>query len=241
MAQDKQHNQELFEFMLSRLGGERAVLIQYYGFRLTEMAAEKLTLAEIFAEAERDGWLDFLRSMKLTDLMAIMIPSPDKKTTKGKSAPVRYSYEENRRADAAIQNYIEANPWCSVPDIHTATGIEKTRLSRRLRILRDKRAVQSKGKRGAVRYAAPRVKDKPQKKRNASKPKAKKLSTKEAAKYLGMGYSTLQAYVARDAGPKREKRGNAFVYDRVDLDLWLREKPEWGDVAPPRKSRRKKK
>ena len=50
----------------------------------------------------------------------------------------------------------------------------------------------------------------------------KKLSTQEAADYLGLGKSTLDKLrVIRNDGPPFFKVGTRIVYDVVDLDGWL--------------------
>jgi excisionase family DNA binding protein len=50
----------------------------------------------------------------------------------------------------------------------------------------------------------------------------KKLSTQEAADYLGLGKSTLDKLrVIRNDGPPFFKVGTRIVYDVADLDAWL--------------------
>ena len=50
----------------------------------------------------------------------------------------------------------------------------------------------------------------------------KKLSTQEAADYLGLGKSTLDKLrVIRNDGPPFFKVGTRVVYDIADLDAWL--------------------
>lgn len=50
---------------------------------------------------------------------------------------------------------------------------------------------------------------------------AHKLSTSEAAEYLGLSESTLSKRRVFGGGPKYLKLGRRVVYDTRDLDKWL--------------------
>jgi len=47
------------------------------------------------------------------------------------------------------------------------------------------------------------------------------LTTKQAAKVLALGTSTLEGWRARSEGPAWVKIGTAIRYSRADLDAWL--------------------
>jgi len=47
------------------------------------------------------------------------------------------------------------------------------------------------------------------------------LETKEAATYLGLKKSTLEAWRCRGGGPKYSKFGNAVRYRLTDLEAWI--------------------
>jgi len=50
----------------------------------------------------------------------------------------------------------------------------------------------------------------------------KKLSTQEAADYLGLGKSTLDKYrVLRSDGPPYFKVGARILYEISDLEMWI--------------------
>jgi len=48
-----------------------------------------------------------------------------------------------------------------------------------------------------------------------------KLTTEEAADYLGLGRSTLAKYRVFGGGPPYSKRGRRVIYDLNDLDAWF--------------------
>jgi len=47
------------------------------------------------------------------------------------------------------------------------------------------------------------------------------LSPKEAAKYLGLGFSTLGKWRLYGGGPRFAKAGNRVIYMRSELDAWI--------------------
>jgi excisionase family DNA binding protein len=49
----------------------------------------------------------------------------------------------------------------------------------------------------------------------------KKLDTVEAAKYIGLGKSTLDKLRVAGGGPAFHKVGARVIYDPTDLDAWL--------------------
>lgn len=59
---------------------------------------------------------------------------------------------------------------------------------------------------------------------NAAANAIRPMATPEAADYLGLKKSTLEALRVRGNGPKYAKLGNRVRYRRVDLDSWLESK-----------------
>ncbi|WP_376690094.1 helix-turn-helix transcriptional regulator [Wenzhouxiangella sp. EGI_FJ10409] len=47
------------------------------------------------------------------------------------------------------------------------------------------------------------------------------LTTEEAAEYVGLQKSTLEAWRCRGGGPRFVKMGRAVRYRLVDLDAWI--------------------
>lgn len=47
------------------------------------------------------------------------------------------------------------------------------------------------------------------------------LDSNEAAEYLGLQRTTLEAWRCRGGGPRFVKLGRAVRYRRVDLDTWI--------------------
>ena len=54
-----------------------------------------------------------------------------------------------------------------------------------------------------------------------SQPNQAFLNTVEAAAYLGLQRTTLEAWRCRGGGPKYLKFGNAVRYRRADLEAWI--------------------
>ena len=51
----------------------------------------------------------------------------------------------------------------------------------------------------------------------------KKLTTREAAAYVGIKKSTLQKYRTEGTGPRFIKLGKVVSYDQIDCDRWIEE------------------
>ena len=50
---------------------------------------------------------------------------------------------------------------------------------------------------------------------------SKKLNTQEAADFLGLRASTLEAWRCRKLGPRYAKLGRRVLYDQNDLEIWF--------------------
>jgi predicted DNA-binding transcriptional regulator AlpA len=66
-----------------------------------------------------------------------------------------------------------------------------------------------------------------------------KLSTNEAAKYLGVSPSFLNKKRTTGGGPRYFKVGRRVVYDQADCDRWVAElgRSHTHDALPPRRPR----
>ena len=50
---------------------------------------------------------------------------------------------------------------------------------------------------------------------------SKKLNTQEAAKFLGLRSSTLEAWRCQKRGPRYAKLGSRVMYDQDELETWF--------------------
>lgn len=231
--------QQIVDFMIAKLGGESAVMGEFYGYRLSEMAAAKFTLADVWAEAKRDGWLDYLEHMTLTDLMRILIPSP------GEKAPAatrnKYSQQDGRDHDAQILAFLTDNPWSSRPQVLDAIPVNAVRLTRRMYLLKQKGEIIMKGERNTARYAVGGEPTKPTKRKARPKGNGKLIGTTEAAAYVGRTRSTLLYYIAKGDGPPKAKGSSKYVFQfwTGDLDAWLKDHPVHKKKAAAMRKRHK--
>jgi hypothetical protein len=63
-----------------------------------------------------------------------------------------------------------------------------------------------------------------------------RLTVKEAAEYVRLGVSTLNAYRVTGGGPVFIKAGGKILYDTKDLDAWLDAHKQRSTSETPRKS-----
>lgn len=138
----------LLEYVLEKAGGREAVLRELYESRITEMAAEQMTLAEMWNEAEDDGWAEILGSMTMMDLTKAFIPGKIK--TRGKERTARQKAEAIKDK---IIIFLRSNPWSSRNDAAEACGTSGGQATRYLRELRNEGRVRSVGKHKHMKYA----------------------------------------------------------------------------------------
>jgi excisionase family DNA binding protein len=64
-----------------------------------------------------------------------------------------------------------------------------------------------------------------------------RLTVKEAAEYVRLGESTLNAYRVNGSGPVYIKLGGKILYDTTDLDKWIAaHKQQSTSQNPPKQS-----
>jgi len=144
--------QKLFDFMMNKLGGENAVLMDYYKGRIAELASNDATIGQLHAEASKGDWGSFLEGMKLTAFANIINPV-DGPRTEEKAARKRLTAEQKAELHEAITSYVEKNPWSSASEIANAVGVETRKVGTHLRELKNDKKLKTVGQRINMRYA----------------------------------------------------------------------------------------
>lgn len=148
--------QELFEFLVEKCGGQDAVFSEFYRSKLVELSEQGKSLGDILAVAADEGWDEWLRSVKMNKLSTILFPQAPVTDSTPKPAPRRrgrMTNAERQELEEQILGFVQDNPWCSGSDIAEATDTESRKLSPHLKRMRDRGALKSAGERAAMRYA----------------------------------------------------------------------------------------
>ena len=69
---------DLTEYLIQKLGGEKAVMQEFYGERLNELITSGATFGDIIITSKKEKWYSVLATMSISDAMRL-------KTTKKKA------------------------------------------------------------------------------------------------------------------------------------------------------------
>ncbi len=151
-----QQRGELFEFMMNKLGGKDAVMLEFYRERINALGVEENTVATLLDEAENQGWNDWLRSMKLPDLASIINPLlvNDLASTLSEGQDSRrMTGAEKAALYSNICVFLEENPWKSAAEIAEMVDVPKKKLGIHLKRMKDLGEIKSVGVKAKMRYA----------------------------------------------------------------------------------------
>ena len=160
IVQKRFDNKALFEFMIKRLGGEAAVMKEFYGARIAQMASEGMALADLLEEAQHNSWRDELERMKMKDLAEVINPS----TAAPAAAPSpskRLTKKQKAKALDDTLVFLADHPWTSKNEIAEGIGFDTSKLGALLRAIKEDDKVKTVGERSGMKYALASEKSKP--------------------------------------------------------------------------------
>jgi predicted transcriptional regulator len=154
-------NQILVKFMLEKLGGEDAVMMEFRESQIWEAAAGGKTLGELFEEAKVGGWLINLQRLRVSALVKIIERNsnrskPRQTVTTVRAKPIRrprLSASEKHRLRQDILAYLKENPGSLVGTIAASVDMESRKVGMYVRQLRDEGKIVSQGEKGNTTYA----------------------------------------------------------------------------------------
>lgn len=160
-AAKKDNTQQLLAFLLKKHGGEEAVYREFYGQQLGELASQDLTLAEVRANADKEGWLATLDGMKMTSIANIINPQSIAPSRPGKPKGKRLTKEQKAKALDDTLVFLATNPWKSKNEIAEGINFDAGKLGALLRALKEEEKVKTVGERAGMKYALQSEKSKP--------------------------------------------------------------------------------
>ncbi len=155
--------QALLDFMVEKLGGEDAVMLEFRENRICEAAASGKTLGQLFDEATNEGWIDHFKRLKVSGLVKIIErnsngskPRLNAAATASASKPERrprMTSEEKKALHSSIVDHLTKKPWTGVGEISKVVGLDTRRLGLHLRQLKNDGILESKGESRRTTYA----------------------------------------------------------------------------------------
>jgi hypothetical protein len=137
---------ELYNFMLNKLGGEKAVMTEFHKTRLYEVINKDPTLTELLETATNEGWGAWLSSLNVSTLTGSEKPS---KTAK--KAGTRMTQDEVAKMQTDIVAFLKGHPGSKVGDVAKAVGGEAGKIGVQLKKLIGK-TVEATGKKAKTTY-----------------------------------------------------------------------------------------
>ena len=144
--------QDLYAFMLSKLGGEEEVRKEFFQSRITNLA--EATISSAREQAKTDGWLDVLDGFTLIELANLINP-PSMEESDASTRNKKLTKKEVEELHANILSFLGDNPNSKARAIAKHVGISGNRLGGQLKKLRESGQIVADGERAATTYMLP--------------------------------------------------------------------------------------
>ena len=150
--QSSEDTRELFDFMVSKLGGESAVKSEFIKTKIASLDAASMKVGDLLVEAKREGWERWLHDLNLEEFVALLAPA---------ERPVRPPIRSGKRMTAKeksafyeqILEFLGENPWSATATIAEQMGLPTRTVGLHLKALREQGKVQTRGKKARMKYA----------------------------------------------------------------------------------------
>jgi len=151
------HEDELLEFLLEEAGGRKQALLRFHRRQVVELASMDTTVKELLDTAEAEGWLDWLRGLKVSDLANIVNPPEEleRPGTAPAKAAARLTGAQREELHSRIFEYLKQHPKSGAADIAAAVGWAPVKLASHLFKLKREGRLAAEGERRNTRYSLP--------------------------------------------------------------------------------------
>jgi len=152
---DNGSTRELFDFMLRQLGGESAVRGEFLKNKIATLNTSQMTVGELLNEAENDGWNEWLKSLKFSELSRLLTGNEGPTSSVSTPARVgkRMTADERDKLHQNILDYLRVNPWSLASAIADHVGLPTRTIGLRLKDLREKNLVRTEGEKAKMTYS----------------------------------------------------------------------------------------
>jgi hypothetical protein len=153
MAKQASENmQELFEFMVNKLGGESTVKGEFIKTKIASLDASSMKFGDLLVEAKQEGWEKWLHDLNLEEFVFLLAPKEKKTKTPIRSGK-RMTVKEKEAFHEQILAFLDENSWSFTSAIAGAMGLPTRMVSLHLKALREQGKVKTQGKKAKMKYA----------------------------------------------------------------------------------------
>jgi hypothetical protein len=150
--QPSENMQELFDFMVDKLGGENTVKSEFIKTKIASLDASSMKFGDLLVEAKREGWDKWLHDLNLEELVVLLTPK-EKKTKIAVRSGKRMTAKEKDTFHEQILEFLAENSWCFTSVIAAEMGLPTRMVGLHLKALREQGTVKTQGKKAKMKYA----------------------------------------------------------------------------------------
>jgi DNA-binding transcriptional ArsR family regulator len=150
--QPSENMQELFDFMVDKLGGENTVKSEFIKTKIASLDASSMKFGDLLVEAKREGWDRWLHDLNLEELVVLLTPK-EKKTKIPVRSGRRMTAQEKDTFHEQILEFLAENSWSFTSAIAAEMGLPTRMVGLHLKALREQGKVKTQGKKAKMKYA----------------------------------------------------------------------------------------
>lgn len=141
---------EIFDFMMSRLGGEGEVRKEFFKNKVVSLADSPKTLNEVLEEGEREGWSELFKTLRMNELRDIFRGEKTHAMPAREGKRMTKSQKESLYKD--ILSFVGSREWAKVSDIARHVNLPTRIVGSHLRSLRQEGKLRAEGEKASTRY-----------------------------------------------------------------------------------------
>ncbi len=144
--------QELFNFMVDKLGGESSVRNEFLRNKIAALEAESITIGNLFDDADENGWSEWLRSLNISEFAKMVRGKNSGSKPMVARSGKRMTMKEKEELHKQLLAYLKENPWSQSSSLAKIVGLPTRTVGLHLKALREKGLVTTEGDKAKMRY-----------------------------------------------------------------------------------------
>ncbi len=144
--------QELFNFMVDKLGGENSVRNEFLRNKIADLDSESVTIGNLFDEAGENGWSEWLRSLNVAEFAKMVRGKTQSSRPIVARSGKRMTMKEKEELHKKLLAYLKENPWSQSSTLAKIVGLPTRTVGLHLKALREKGLVITEGDKAKMRY-----------------------------------------------------------------------------------------
>ena len=144
--------QELFNFMVDKLGGESSVRNEFLRNKIADLDAEAITIGNLFDDADENGWSEWLRSLNISDFARMVRGKNTETKPMVARSGKRMTMREKEELHKQLLAFLKENPWSQSSSLANIVGLPTRTVGLHLKALREKGLVITEGDKAKMRY-----------------------------------------------------------------------------------------